>query len=52
MDFEDAATVFAGTTSRCRMTGETGHDPDPTYGFLGRRLVMVVWTQRGARIAT
>jgi uncharacterized DUF497 family protein len=49
LDFADAASVFAGVTLTLlddrRDYGEPRYQ---TYGLLGRRLVMVVWTPRGA----
>lgn len=48
LDFEDAATIFAGTTLTLRDDRRDYGEPRfQTYGFLGRRLVMVVWTERG-----
>jgi hypothetical protein len=49
LDFAEAAIVFAGLTLTLlddRM--EYGEPRFQTYGLLGRRLVMVVWTPRGA----
>ena len=49
LDFEDAPTVFAGGTLTLQDDREDYGEPRfQTYGFLGQRLVMVVWTQRGA----
>jgi uncharacterized DUF497 family protein len=49
LDFEDAATVFAGATLTLQDDRRDYGEPRfQTYGLLGRRLVMVVWTQRGA----
>jgi uncharacterized protein len=49
LDFTDAATVFAGVNLTLQDDrqdyGETRYQ---TYGLLGRRLVMIVWTPRGA----
>jgi uncharacterized DUF497 family protein len=49
LDFADAAKVFGGVTLTLlddrRDYGEPRYQ---TYGLLGRRLVMVVWTPRGA----
>ena len=48
LDFEDAATIFAGTTLTLRDDRRDYGEPRfQTYGFLGRRLVIVVWTERG-----
>jgi uncharacterized DUF497 family protein len=48
LDFEDAASVFGGPTLTLlddrRDYGEARYQ---TYGLIGRRLVMVVWTARG-----
>ena len=48
LDFLDAATVFAGKTLTLEDDrfdyGETRYQ---TYGLLGERVVMVVWTPRG-----
>lgn len=48
LDFFDAATVFAGKTLTLEDDrfdyGETRYQ---TYGLLGERVVMVVWTPRG-----
>ena len=49
LDFEQAGTVFAGVTLTLLDDREDYGEPRfQTYGFLGRRLVMVVWTPRGA----
>jgi uncharacterized protein len=49
LDFEAAATVFAGTTLTLRDDRRYYGEPRfQTYGLLGQRLVMVVWTPRGA----
>jgi uncharacterized protein len=49
LDFEHADRLFAGATLTLlddrRGYGEPRYQ---TYGILGRRLVMVVWTPRGA----
>jgi uncharacterized DUF497 family protein len=49
LDFEAAATVFAGVTLTL-LDDRRNYDEQrfQTYGLLGRRLVMVVWTPRGA----
>ena len=45
LDFEDAATLFAGATLTLRDDRQDYGEPRfQTYGLLGRRLVMVVWT--------
>jgi uncharacterized DUF497 family protein len=49
LDFNHAATVFSGVTLTLlddRL--DYGEPRFQTYGLLGRRLVMVVWTPRGA----
>jgi hypothetical protein len=49
LDFEDAAEVFAGATLTLEDDRRDYGEPRfQTYGLLGRRLVMVVWTPRGA----
>lgn len=49
LDFKDAATVFGGATLTLQDDRQDYGEPRfQTYGLLGRRLVMVVWTQRGA----
>jgi uncharacterized DUF497 family protein len=49
LDFEDAATVFAGATLTLQDDRRDYGEPRfQTYGLLGRRLVVVVWTGRGA----
>lgn len=49
LDFEAAAAVFAGATLTLRDDRRDYGEPRfQTYGLLGRRLVMVVWTPRGA----
>ena len=49
LDFEDVATVFAGVTLTLLDDRQDYGEPRfQTYGLLGRRLVMVVWTPRGA----
>ncbi len=49
LDFEDAAKVFAGATlTLADDRRDYGEARFQTYGLLGRRLVMVVWTPRGA----
>ncbi|MHB9879821.1 BrnT family toxin [Pacificimonas sp. ICDLI1SI03] len=49
LDFADAAEVFAGLTATIEDDrqdyGETRYQ---TYGLLKGRLVMLVWTERGA----
>jgi uncharacterized protein len=48
LNFEDAAKVFAGPTLTLLDDRQGyGEDRYQTYGLLGGRLVMVVWTQRG-----
>jgi uncharacterized DUF497 family protein len=48
LDFEDAAEVFAGLTLTLPDERQDyGEDRYQTYGLLGERLVMVVWTPRG-----
>jgi uncharacterized DUF497 family protein len=47
LDFEDAATVFVGPQlTRLDERAYYGEDRYQTYGLLGDRLVMVVWTPR------
>ncbi len=49
LDFEDAATIFGGVTlTLLDDRHDYGELRYQTYGLLGRRLVMVVWTPRGA----
>ena len=49
LDFNQAAEVFAGVTLTLLDDRQDYGEPRfQTYGFLGRRLVMVVWTPRGA----
>jgi uncharacterized DUF497 family protein len=49
LDFEDAAQVFDGATLTLLDDRQDYGEPRfQTYGLLGRRLVMVVWTPRGA----
>ena len=48
LDFEDAKKVFAGLTLTLPDERQDyGEDRYQTYGLLGDRLVMVVWTPRG-----
>ena len=48
LDFEDATKVFEGATLTLLDDRENLGEPRfQTYGLLGRRLVMVVWTPRG-----
>jgi len=48
LDFEEAAEVFAGVTLTLLDDRQDYGEPRfQTYGFLGRRLMMVVWTPRG-----
>ena len=48
LDFEHAKTVFSGVTLTLLDDREDYGEPRfQTYGLLGRRLVMVVWTPRG-----
>ena len=48
LDFEDAPEVFAGLTLTLPDERQDyGEDRYQTYGLLGDRLVMVVWTPRG-----
>ena len=48
LDFEDAPEVFAGLTLTLPDERQDyGEDRYQTYGMLGDRLVMVVWTPRG-----
>ena len=48
LDFEDATKVFAGLTLTLPDERQDyGEDRYQTYGLLGDRLVMVVWTPRG-----
>ena len=49
LDFEDAAKVFDRATLTLLDDREDYGEPRfQTYGLLNRRLVMVVWTPRGA----
>ena len=49
LDFEAAATVFGGVTLTLRDDRRNYGEPRfQTYGLLGQRLVMIVWTPRGA----
>jgi uncharacterized DUF497 family protein len=48
LDFADAADVFGGLTlTLLDERRDYGEDRYQTYGLLGGRLVMVVWTPRG-----
>jgi uncharacterized DUF497 family protein len=48
LDFEDATKVFAGLTLTLPDERQDyGEGRYQTYGLLGDRLVMVVWTPRG-----
>ncbi len=48
LDFEHAAAVFSGITLTLLDDRQDYGEPRfQTYGLLGRRLVMVVWTPRG-----
>jgi uncharacterized DUF497 family protein len=49
LDFEHAEVVFAGVTlTLLDDRVDYGEPRFQTYGLLGSRLVMVVWTPRGA----
>ena len=49
LDFEDAALVFGGVTlTLLDDRQDYGEARFQTYGLLGSRLVMVVWTSRSA----
>ncbi len=49
LDFDQAAMIFAGVTLTLLDDRQDYGEPRfQTYGRLGRRLVMVVWTPRGA----
>jgi uncharacterized DUF497 family protein len=49
LDFGDAAEVFAGVTLTLEDDRQDYGEPRfQTYGLLDGRLVMVVWTPRGA----
>jgi uncharacterized DUF497 family protein len=49
LDFEEAAIVFGGATLTLQDDRRDYGEPRfQTYGLIGRRLVMVVWTPRGA----
>jgi uncharacterized protein len=49
IDFADAEQVFAGLTLTLPDDRRDYGEPRwQTYGLLGGRLVMVVWTERGA----
>jgi uncharacterized protein len=49
LDFEHAKAVFSGATLTLLDDRKDYGEPRyQTYGRLGRRLVMVVWTPRGA----
>ncbi|MDR4308019.1 BrnT family toxin [Chelatococcus sambhunathii] len=48
LDFMDAETVFAGRTLTLEDDRKDYGEPRfQTYGMLGDRLVMIVWTPRG-----
>ena len=48
IDFEDAASIFAGPTLTVRdQRVDYGEDRFQTIGFLDGRMVMIVWTPRG-----
>ena len=49
LDFDQAATVFSGISLTLLDDRQDYSETRfQTYGLLGRRLVMVVWTPRGA----
>jgi uncharacterized protein len=49
LDFEDAADVFGGATLTLLDDRQDYGEPRfQTYGLLAGRLVIIVWTQRGA----
>lgn len=49
LDFADAGEVFAGPTLTQRDDRKDyGEDRFQTYGLLAGRVVMIVWTPRGA----
>ncbi len=49
LDFAEAAIVFAGVTLTLQDDRRNyGESRFQSYGLLGQRLVMVVWTPRGA----
>jgi uncharacterized DUF497 family protein len=49
LDFAEAARVFAGVTLTLQDDRRNYGEPRfQSYGLLGQRLVMVVWTPRGA----
>ncbi len=49
LNFEDAAKVFSGATlTLLDDRRDYGEPRFQTYGLLGRRLIMVMWTPRGA----
>jgi uncharacterized protein len=49
LDFEDASAVFAGVILTLEDDRQEYGEPRfQTYGLLGQRLVMAVWTPRGA----
>lgn len=49
LDFEAAASIFGGVTLTLRDDRRNYGEPRfQTYGLLGQRLVMIVWTPRGA----
>jgi uncharacterized protein len=49
LDFEAAASIFGGVTLTLRDDRRNYGEPRfQTYGLLGERLVMIVWTPRGA----
>ena len=49
LDFAEAATMFAGVTLTLQDDRRNYGEPRfQSYGLLGQRLVMVVWTPRGA----
>ena len=48
LDFDDAEKVFSGVTlTLLDDRFDYGEPRFQTYGLLGRRLVMIVWTPRG-----
>jgi uncharacterized DUF497 family protein len=49
LDFEDAAAVFADPRSTTLLDDrrDYGEERYQTFGYMGGRLVMVVWTLRG-----
>lgn len=47
LDFDDADKVFAGRFTTADVRRDYGEHRFQTVGYLGSRMIMVVWTPRG-----